>query len=327
MTGSPRVTVGLPVYNGERHLAQTLESILAQDFRDLELIVSDNASTDRTGQIVAEFARRDERIRYVRSETNVGAAANYNRPVELARGAYFKWAADDDLIAPTYLSSCVAVLDADPGVVLAYGGTRLIDEAGDPIGDHRDGMHLPFPEPWRRMRAFAAHRWLCNPCFGVIRTDVLRDATTLIAPSDSSDVTFLAQVALAGRVHEVPDRLFFRRVTRDSRGLGEQSDGQARSGSARPRRASPASRRWPGCSSTSNGGSCAATSRCRTRPERSPHSPTPGSNGRRESRSGDGDAGCAAAERDHSSTESRRARTESARRFSAAILDAIQADT
>ncbi|WP_245737816.1 glycosyltransferase family 2 protein [Jiangella alba] len=215
-----------------------MESILAQDFRDLELIVSDNASTDRTGQIVAEFARRDERIRYVRSETNVGAAANYNRPVELARGAYFKWAADDDLIAPTYLSSCVAVLDADPGVVLAYGGTRLIDEAGDPIGDHRDGMHLPFPEPWRRMRAFAAHRWLCNPCFGVIRTDVLRDATTLIAPSDSSDVTFLAQVALAGRVHEVPDRLFFRRVTRDSRGLGEQSDGQAAQwfGSAAPRK-------------------------------------------------------------------------------------------
>lgn len=227
MTGHPRVTVGVPVYNGERHLAETLDAILAQDFQDFELIVSDNASTDRTAEIVTAYQRRDDRIRYVRSETNLGAAANYNRPVELARGEYFKWAADDDLIAPTYLSACVAVLDADPGVVLAYGQTRLIDEAGDLLGDHRDGMHLPSPEPWTRMRDFAAHRWLCNPCFGVMRTSVLRTATSLITSGDSSDVTFLGQIALAGRVHEVPERLFFRRVVRDSRGLGEQTDSQA----------------------------------------------------------------------------------------------------
>ena len=218
---APRLTIGLPVYNGEDFLAETLDSILAQDYHDFELIVSDNASTDRTAGIVAEYAERDPRIRYVSSKTNVGAAANYNRPVELACGEYFKWQSDDDLIAPTYVSSCIAILDAQPDVVLAYGKTRLIDEAGATIGDHRDGMHLPSPRPWTRLRDFAAHRWLCNPCFGVMRTSMLRNSTTLITPGDSSDVTFLAQVALAGRVIEVPEYLFYRRVSNDSRGLGE----------------------------------------------------------------------------------------------------------
>src|SRR5690606_26626232 len=136
--------------------AETLDSILAQDFTDFELIASDNASTDGTPEILADYARRDSRVRPVRSDVNLGAAANYNRPVELARGQYFKWASDDDLIAPTYVSSCVGILDARPDVVLAYGKTRLIDESGEVLADHRDGMHLPSPHPWERLRDFAA---------------------------------------------------------------------------------------------------------------------------------------------------------------------------
>jgi glycosyltransferase involved in cell wall biosynthesis len=239
----PRLTIGIPVFNGERHLAETLAAILAQDFTDFEVIVSDNASTDRTTDIAAAFAARDPRVRLVRNAKNIGAVANYNQLVEMARGSYFKWASDDDLLAPTYVSSCVAVLDREPDAVLAYGKTRLIDDAGQVIRDHRDGMHLPSPLPWVRLRDFATHRWLCSPIFGVIRTSVLR--TTFLGPGDSADVTFLAQVSLAGRVLEVPEYLFFRRVTMDSRGLGDTNAEQDAEwfGTARqPRRGMPMAR-------------------------------------------------------------------------------------
>ncbi|WP_154795462.1 glycosyltransferase family 2 protein [Occultella kanbiaonis] len=216
----PRLTIGLPVYNGEAHLAETLESLLAQDFTDFELIVGDNASTDRTRAILHEFAARDSRIILELSEVNRGAAWNYNRLVTAARGDYFKWAAADDLIAPTFLSACVAALDEHPDAVLAYAPTTLIDDSGSRIRDHADGLDLTQSAPWERMRQFAAKRWLCNPCFGVARTDVMRAQTMLITANRSSDVTFLAQMAMAGKIVEVPERLFYRRVVGESASLG-----------------------------------------------------------------------------------------------------------
>ena len=115
----PRVTIGLPVYNGQNYLVETLESLLAQTYTDFELVISDNASTDRTEAICRQYAAGDARIRYYRNDENIGASANYNRAFELGRGEYFKWAAHDDLLAPTYLERCVEVLDANPDVVLA----------------------------------------------------------------------------------------------------------------------------------------------------------------------------------------------------------------
>ena len=80
--GTPRVSVGVPVYNGERFIRQTLDSLVDQSFKDLEIVISDNASTDGTAAICEEYARRDDRIRYVRNERNVGLAKNFNRVVE-----------------------------------------------------------------------------------------------------------------------------------------------------------------------------------------------------------------------------------------------------
>lgn len=216
----PRVTLGVPVYNGEGYLAETLESLLAQEFRDFELIISDNASTDRTAEICAAYAARDSRIRYVRNEMNVGGARNYNQLVALARAPYFKWASADDLCAPTLLSRCVEILDRDPGVVVAYPKTVLIDARGAQLRTHEDGLHMPQRRPWARLRHFAKYRWQCNPCFGLMRTAVLRK-TGLIRSNVHSDITLLAELTLLGRFHEVPERLFFRRVTSTSCGLGE----------------------------------------------------------------------------------------------------------
>src|SRR5262245_38883261 len=114
----PRVSIGLPVYNGERYLAETLNSMLAQTFEDFELIICDNASTDQTEQICRFYAGKDTRICYVRNATNLGAAKNYRRTFELSSGDYFRWANCDDLFAPESLACCVEILDWKPSVVL-----------------------------------------------------------------------------------------------------------------------------------------------------------------------------------------------------------------
>src|SRR5687767_6137887 len=108
----PALSIGLPVYNGERYLREAIGSILSQDFTDFELIISDNASTDGTAAICAFYAARDARIRYHRSETNLGAAPNHRRVFELARAPFFKWAAHDDSGSPQLLERCVQTMYA-----------------------------------------------------------------------------------------------------------------------------------------------------------------------------------------------------------------------
>src|SRR5215813_13707549 len=127
----PRVTIGLPVYNGERFLEQTLDSLLVQSYADFELIISDNASTDRTEEICRVYALKERRIRYSRNEANRGYAWNYNHLFALSTGEYFKWATADDVCQPNYLARCVDVLDSDPSIVLAFPKTRFIDETGE----------------------------------------------------------------------------------------------------------------------------------------------------------------------------------------------------
>ncbi len=115
-----RLSIGLPVYNGERFLSAAIDSLLRQTFEDFELIISDNASTDATGAICRGYADQDRRIRYLPTKENIGSAPNFNRVIELASAPYFSWAAHDDVRAPQYLERCVEVLDRDPSVILAY---------------------------------------------------------------------------------------------------------------------------------------------------------------------------------------------------------------
>lgn len=106
----PLVSIGMPVYNGERYIRQALDSLLAQDYANFELIISDNVSTDGTQGICLEYAARDERIRYYRNETNLGALRNFNRVFELSSGKYFMWAAHDDVWNPAYVQEVLALL-------------------------------------------------------------------------------------------------------------------------------------------------------------------------------------------------------------------------
>jgi glycosyltransferase involved in cell wall biosynthesis len=208
---APRVSIGLPVYNGERYLAEALHSILSQTYADFELIISDNASTDGTEEICREYASRDGRIRYYRSDINKGAAWNYNRVFELSRGEYFKWASHDDSCAPNLLERCVASLDAAPEVVVSFPRTTVIDAEGGTIDMEEDDLPLDSPDVVRRFAACLNPMKLChNVIFGLIRRDILA-GTRLIGTYLASDRSLVAELSLYGPFEELPERLFFRR--------------------------------------------------------------------------------------------------------------------
>jgi glycosyltransferase involved in cell wall biosynthesis len=207
----PRVSIGLPVFNGEEYLAETLDSILAQTYSDFELIISDNASTDGTQEICRAYAARDRRIRYFRNETNLGAAKNYNRVFELSSGEYFKWAAHDDLYAPEYLERCVEVLDREPSVVICHPETIMIDEHSEYVEDFDDYLDLRSPRPHERLRDYLFRPvGRCNAIIGVIRASELKQ-TPLIESYVGSDAVLLGELSLHGQVYRVPEHLFFRR--------------------------------------------------------------------------------------------------------------------
>jgi glycosyltransferase involved in cell wall biosynthesis len=206
---TPRVSVGLPVHNGERFVAQAIESILSQTFEDFELIISDNASTDATEQICREYAARDPRIRYYRSDQNRGAAWNHNRVVELAKGEYFKWQAHDDYCDPTFLEKCFAVVQSDPCVVLCYPRFVRVDERGKRLGVKGSKL-VGGAEPHERFRSVIYRRDTCEELYGVARTAAIKK-TTMGAYSNSDDA-LLAELILQGRFQEVPEPLFFYRL-------------------------------------------------------------------------------------------------------------------
>jgi glycosyltransferase involved in cell wall biosynthesis len=206
-----KVSIGLPVYNGERYLRDAIDSILAQTVDDFELIVCDNASTDATETICRHYVARDPRIRYYRHDHNLGASRNFNRTVELASGQYFKWAAHDDMLAPEYLARCVEILDRDATVVVSHSHARVVDEDGCRIEDHLypEG-YAASPDPARRFADLLRDDRLNLDIFGVFRAPTLR-RTRLVDTYVGSDRILRAHVGLLGRYHIVPELLFLSR--------------------------------------------------------------------------------------------------------------------
>lgn len=201
------VSIGVPVYNGARFLRAALDSLIAQTYPDFEIIISDNASDDETEAICRDYAVRSERIRYYRTERNMGAIWNVVRVQELARGEYFMWAAHDDLRHPQYLSRCVTALEENPRALFCCTGVRLIDGDGHDVSDS-----FPFQSyrptgstPRERLRALVrSGAWFSS--YSLMRTRSL--AETRMGPGWGGDVVMMAELCLRGEVAEVPEKLF-----------------------------------------------------------------------------------------------------------------------
>lgn len=207
---APIVTLGVPLFNGALYLASALDSLIAQTFDRFEIVISDNGSTDGTEEICRRYAALDPRIRYFRHDINRGATWNHNFLIMEARGRYFRWHHYDDLCEPSHLERCVAALEANPGAVLAYPRTILIDAAGSITSHYDDRLALDEEAPHARLQHFLRNVYLCNPVLGLMRMEALR-RTALHGAYVAADHVLLAELAMQGRWVEIPETLFFRR--------------------------------------------------------------------------------------------------------------------
>jgi glycosyltransferase involved in cell wall biosynthesis len=195
----PRVSIGLPVYNGEKYLSIAIESILGQTFTDFELIICDNASTDRTEEISRYFAEKDARVKYFRNQSNLGAGPNFGKALKLGCGEYFKWAAHDDVLAPTFLERCVAELDSDPTAVLAHGSVDIIDEHGHTIATYDSNLlDAGSHRASTRFGSVVLNDHKCIDVFGLIRRSQLV-STAGHESFPGSDRVLLAELSLQGK--------------------------------------------------------------------------------------------------------------------------------
>jgi glycosyltransferase involved in cell wall biosynthesis len=219
----PRLSIGLAVYDGEQFIRHAIDSLLGQTYRDFNLIISDNGSRDQTEAICREYAERDPRVHYHRNAVNRGLAWNVNRVAELADAEYFKWAAHDDICAPSMVERCIDMLDRTPSAVLCYTDAIIIDESGREVLNYEDRCEAISDNAHERFQIALNNFGLSNTLYGVIRTDALR-STRMLGAYLASDMVLLAELALIGTVVKVPERLFYRRDHPQKAGRANPTD-------------------------------------------------------------------------------------------------------
>ena len=204
---SPLVSVGLPVFNGEKDLARALNALLNQDYNNLEIIISDNGSTDRTPEICEEFLKKDSRIKYYLSSENRGSNWNFNKVFDLSSGKYFMWAAHDDLREPSFVRACVENLEQFPEAVLCHTHTEIFIKSRKETlcvahldsFDGVTGLVERYRETLKHFPAIAI--------YGVYRSAAMKK-THLMRPIIASDLAFIQELSIYGSFVQVPEILF-----------------------------------------------------------------------------------------------------------------------
>ena len=222
----PKVSVGIPVYNGENYLEIAVNSLLQQSFQDFEVIISDNASTDRTKEICELFQAQDKRIRYHRNASNIGAAGNYKKVFQLANGKFFKWMAHDDKCSANYLEECVKALEDDPSIVMCFPTVSLIDDDGNalPLVEKNTyitpkGRIIPTNLQRNFMSAHPSERYSevlygtteCYEFFGLSRRDII-EKTSQHDAFYGSDKVLLCELAMMGKLKEISSAICYFRI-------------------------------------------------------------------------------------------------------------------
>jgi glycosyltransferase involved in cell wall biosynthesis len=232
MSAAPRLTIGLPVYNGEKYVAESLEALLGQSFTDFELIISDNASTDSTDEICRGYEKQDSRVCYFRQPQNIGLAPNVNFIIDRARGELYKEASHDDLYARNLLETCIAALDEYPQVVLAHSWTAKVDGSGKVTEAYEYPLTTAAPRAPERFRSMLFDSG-GDDDYGVMRMAVRR-RTALMGSHHHADRTITTEIVLHGPFYQVPDWLYFRR---EHPGQSGQAPMRRRCANMDPRRA------------------------------------------------------------------------------------------
>jgi glycosyltransferase involved in cell wall biosynthesis len=228
---APRVSIGMPVWNGERFLRQAIDALLAQSFEDFELIICDNASTDATESVCHGYVEADNRIRYFGNDRNIGLQANFDKVLDLATGPYFMWAGHDDLWDPSYISRMVDVLDRRDSVVLAGSNAASVDQDGK-LRKYVDNV-----TPYSPTSTYArAKRLICAPpggwhstlIYGLMRTPVIKriglvrfgEVREYNKGIYATDKLALFKLVFEGDFHVMNETLYFRRDVVEDRDRG-----------------------------------------------------------------------------------------------------------
>jgi glycosyltransferase involved in cell wall biosynthesis len=169
----PELTIGLGAYNNARFLGGALEALLSQTFKDFELVISDNASTDETLEIIKKFADNDSRIRVFRQSENIGLVKNFNFLRKQARGEFFMWAACDDRWAPNYVETILSGLEKDPSIVLGFSPFQYVDEEGKSLGSKKQIDFSGSNALIRLLRYFINYD--DNMVYGIYRYEKIKD--------------------------------------------------------------------------------------------------------------------------------------------------------
>jgi len=212
------VSVGLPVYNGEGTLTRAIESILSQDYPNIELVISDNGSTDRTYEILVELSEQHSNIRVHRSSVNRGWTWNANKTFELSRGEYFLWAADDDFYEFSFISSAIKELECHPTAVMCHPRTKTIIEGSVEIVWRSSLETFKGIVNVRQRYKETLQNFPAVAFYGVYQSKLLRKIGTL--PNIiGSDVMFMQKLSLYGDFIDTDEELFTRviRITWNTR--------------------------------------------------------------------------------------------------------------
>jgi glycosyltransferase involved in cell wall biosynthesis len=205
----PALTIGVPVYNGERYLAQALAGIQAQTLADFRVVIADNASTDRTEEIARAAAAADPRIEYLRRDRNVGLVANWNGLFTDTDGDLFAWHSSDDVAAPEFYASCLELLREQPDAAAGCPQIGLIGSDGESLGPDPERIRGDHPDRAVRFVELASFRHYCQFYYGVFRRSMLARTRLMLPFFWSADRLLLAELALQGRLVRDPRQLYF----------------------------------------------------------------------------------------------------------------------
>ncbi len=212
---TPRVSIAMPVRNGIKYLSRAVDSILAQDCEDLELVISDNASDDGTSELCQAYAEKDARVRHHRHSRDIGQVCNFNYVFRMARGEYFKWNGVDDWLAPNYASRCSGILEQNPDVVCAFSHEQHLDDDGTWFDYHYDSFNARSSRPHDRFRRLLTvyqrdPEFNIDPIYSMMRRRTVEQTggfRGVIFPH----IVMGAQLGLMGHFHQIPEVLAFRR--------------------------------------------------------------------------------------------------------------------